>query len=60
MTPRKAHTASSWLCDDRAVRSDPRSHSSISTMDETYTDDDTDDDDNNDDDTDDDNDDESI
>ena len=49
-----SHTASSWLCHDHVVRSSPRSQSSVSAMDEAYTDDD------NDDDTDDENDDEAI
>ena len=42
MTPRTSLTASSWLCQDRAVRSGPKSRSSVSAMDEAYTDDDED------------------
>ena len=44
MTPRTSHTGPSWLCHDRTVRSGPRSHSSVSAIDEAYTNDDTDDD----------------
>ena len=63
MAPRTSHTVSSWLCHEDTVSPGPRSHSSVSVMDEAYTDDDdTDDDtdDDNDDDTDDENDDEAI
>ena len=62
MTPGTSHTVSSWLCHEDTVSPRPRSHSSVSAMDEAYTDDDTDadTDDDNDDDTDDENDDEAI
>ena len=43
MTPRTSPTAPSWLCHDVTVSPGPRSHSSVSAMDEAYTDDDTDD-----------------
>ena len=56
MTPRTSHTAPLWLCHDSTIRSGPRSHSSVSAVDEDYTDDDAE----TDDDTDGDNDDEAI
>ncbi len=45
MTPRTSHMAPSWFGHDSTVRSGPRSHPSVSAMDEASTDgDDTDDD----------------